>query len=333
MRRWRRAPAGSASPATRSRSRRGAIWRTCSRRHARPVRSCSRSTPSRPSATPSGTQMPGGPSQVRLCTDALVGLAKEEGIAVLLTGHVTKDGDLAGPRTLEHAVDVVLTFDGDPRSGLRVLSGGKNRFGAEGETAWFEMGAGGLTEIDPDRSARVGLPVARRRHRAAAGRPARARRGGPGARRGLRRPGQASGHRARSSPVPAGGGRPRPRRGLPLGRSRAVRRVLGRGPAGRSGVRPGHRGGARLRGHRRGAASADRRSSARSPSPVSVRSAPSMAQRAGGGARRGVFGRLRRSGRAVGDRRGSRAARSTRARGTGLGDNGGMPVRNESRKS
>ena len=55
----------------------------------------------------SGTQMPGGPSQVRLCTDALVGLAKEEGIAVILTGHVTKDGDLAGPRTLEHAVDVV----------------------------------------------------------------------------------------------------------------------------------------------------------------------------------------------------------------------------------
>jgi DNA repair protein RadA/Sms len=95
------------------------------------------------------TQMPGGPSQVRLCTDALVGLAKEEGIAVLLTGHVTKDGDLAGPRTLEHAVDVVLTFDGDPRSGLRVLSGGKNRYGAEGEAAWFEMGADGLKEIDP----------------------------------------------------------------------------------------------------------------------------------------------------------------------------------------
>jgi DNA repair protein RadA/Sms len=96
-----------------------------------------------------GTQMPGGPSQVRMCTDALVGLAKEAGIAMLLTGHVTKDGDLAGPRTLEHAVDVVLTFDGDPRSGLRVLSGGKNRFGAEGETAWFEMGSRGLGEIDP----------------------------------------------------------------------------------------------------------------------------------------------------------------------------------------
>ncbi len=96
-----------------------------------------------------GAQMPGGPSQVRACADALVGLAKSEGIAVLLTGHVTKDGDLAGPRTLEHAVDVVVTFDGDPRSGLRMLSGGKNRFGQEGEVAWFEMGPLGLHEIDP----------------------------------------------------------------------------------------------------------------------------------------------------------------------------------------
>lgn len=94
-------------------------------------------------------QMPGGPSQVRGCTDALVGLAKSESIAVLLTGHVTKDGDLAGPRTLEHAVDVVLTFDGDPRSGLRMLTGGKNRFGPEGEVAWFEMTSTGLLEIDP----------------------------------------------------------------------------------------------------------------------------------------------------------------------------------------
>jgi DNA repair protein RadA/Sms len=97
----------------------------------------------------SGTQMPGGVSQVRTCTDALVGLAKAEGVAVLLTGHLTKDGDLACPRALEYAVDVVLTFDGDPRSGLRVLSGGKNRFGAEGESAWFEMNGEGLREIDP----------------------------------------------------------------------------------------------------------------------------------------------------------------------------------------
>jgi DNA repair protein RadA/Sms len=98
---------------------------------------------------PSAPQMPGGVAQVRNCTDALVGMAKEEGVAVVMTGHVTKDGDLAGPRALEHAVDVVLMFEGDPRSGLRVLSGGKNRFGAEGETAWFEMGSDGLHEVDP----------------------------------------------------------------------------------------------------------------------------------------------------------------------------------------
>ncbi len=98
---------------------------------------------------PDAGQVPGGPAQVRSCADTLVGLAKAHRIAVVLTGHVTKDGDLAGPRTLEHAVDVVLTFDGDPRSGLRVLAGGKNRFGAEGELAWFEMSGTGLAEIDP----------------------------------------------------------------------------------------------------------------------------------------------------------------------------------------
>jgi DNA repair protein RadA/Sms len=121
---------------------------------------------------PSAPQMPGGVAQVRTCTDALVGMAKEEGVAVVMTGHVTKDGDLAGPRALEHAVDVVLMFEGDPRSGLRVLSGGKNRFGAEGETAWFEMGADGLHEIDPAGvllsgygvpGAAVALPLAGRR--------------------------------------------------------------------------------------------------------------------------------------------------------------------------
>ncbi len=121
---------------------------------------------------PSGSQMPGGVSQVRQCADALVGMAKAEGIAVLMTGHVTKDGELAGPRTLEHTVDTVLTFDGDPRSGLRVLAGGKNRYGPEGETAWFEMGHEGLREIDPTdllishervAGAAIALPLAGRR--------------------------------------------------------------------------------------------------------------------------------------------------------------------------
>jgi DNA repair protein RadA/Sms len=96
----------------------------------------------------SSSQAPGGVASVRTCADALVGLAKSEAIAVLMTGHVTKEGDLAGPRALEHAVDVVITFEGDG-SGLRVLCAGKNRFGAEGESAWFEMTPDGLHEVDP----------------------------------------------------------------------------------------------------------------------------------------------------------------------------------------
>jgi DNA repair protein RadA/Sms len=121
---------------------------------------------------PDASGTPGSPAQVRSCADALVGLAKSQGIAVLATGHVTKDGGLAGPRTLEHAVDVVLSFEGDPRSGLRALCGGKNRFGQEGETAWFEMGRTGLAEIDPggrlapgggEAGAATALPLAGRR--------------------------------------------------------------------------------------------------------------------------------------------------------------------------
>jgi DNA repair protein RadA/Sms len=92
--------------------------------------------------------LPGGVGQVRGCADMLIALAKETGIAVLLIGHVTKGGDLAGPRTLEHAVDIVLTFEGDPRSGRRIVAGGKNRFGPEGEVAWFEMTPAGLVEVE-----------------------------------------------------------------------------------------------------------------------------------------------------------------------------------------
>ena len=98
---------------------------------------------------PALPSLPGGPAQVRACADALVGLAKTEGITVVLVGQVTKDGEVAGPRTLEHAVDIVTSFDGDQATGLRVLAGGKNRFGAEGELAWFEMAADGLREVDP----------------------------------------------------------------------------------------------------------------------------------------------------------------------------------------
>lgn len=92
--------------------------------------------------------LPGSPTQVRACADALVGLAKDQGIAIILAGQVTKEGDLAGPRTLEHAVDAVCSLDRDPSTGLRVLAGGKNRFGPEGEVAWFEMTSTGLQEVE-----------------------------------------------------------------------------------------------------------------------------------------------------------------------------------------
>ncbi len=92
--------------------------------------------------------LPGSPTQVRACADALVGLAKAQGIAIILAGQVTKEGDLAGPRTLEHAVDAVCSLDRDPSTGLRVLAGGKNRFGPEGEVAWFEMTSTGLREVE-----------------------------------------------------------------------------------------------------------------------------------------------------------------------------------------
>ena len=94
------------------------------------------------------SSLPGGPAQVRACADGLVGEAKATGAAVLVAGQVTKEGEVAGPRTLEHAVDVVCAFDPADAAAHRVLTGGKNRFGSEGEVSWFEMTASGLLEID-----------------------------------------------------------------------------------------------------------------------------------------------------------------------------------------
>jgi DNA repair protein RadA/Sms len=80
----------------------------------------------------------------------LVHFAKESGIAVVLVGHVTKDGAIAGPKLVEHAVDVVLYLEGDPERGLRVLRGLKNRFGATHQVGLFEMRETGLIEVtDP----------------------------------------------------------------------------------------------------------------------------------------------------------------------------------------
>ena len=94
--------------------------------------------------------VPGGVAQSRAVTAALTSLAKSTGIPVLLVGHVTKDGNVAGPRVLEHLVDVVLNFEGDRQSSLRMLRGMKNRFGATDEVGCFEQTAGGIREVaDP----------------------------------------------------------------------------------------------------------------------------------------------------------------------------------------
>ncbi|MFI9406040.1 DNA repair protein RadA [Nocardia sp. NPDC052316] len=90
----------------------------------------------------------GGVTQVRAVTAALTSLAKATGIAVLLVGHVTKDGNVAGPRTLEHLVDVVLQFEGDKNSTLRMVRGIKNRFGSADEVGCFELHEDGIACVD-----------------------------------------------------------------------------------------------------------------------------------------------------------------------------------------
>jgi DNA repair protein RadA/Sms len=94
----------------------------------------------------------GSVGQLREVTARLVTLAKQQGRTVLLVGHVTKDGSLAGPKVLEHLVDVVLSFDGQRSGGPRILRTVKNRFGASGELAVMEMTRDGLQEV-PDPSA------------------------------------------------------------------------------------------------------------------------------------------------------------------------------------
>ncbi|WIM67346.1 DNA repair protein RadA [Corynebacterium breve] len=95
--------------------------------------------------------VPGGVAQSRAVTAALTSLAKTTNIPILLVGHVTKDGNVAGPRVLEHLVDVVLNFEGDRQSSLRMLRGIKNRFGATDEVGCFEQTADGIREV-PDPS-------------------------------------------------------------------------------------------------------------------------------------------------------------------------------------
>lgn len=107
--------------------------------------------------------LPGSVGQVRGCAQRLVNEAKERGVSIVLVGHVTKDGGLAGPRVLEHVVDTVLQFEGDRHHALRLLRASKHRFGPTNELGLFEMATTGLIGV-PDASSlflsdrRTGVP-------------------------------------------------------------------------------------------------------------------------------------------------------------------------------
>lgn len=109
-------------------------------------------------SVPEAPGAPGGVTQVREVAAGLIRLAKERNIATVLVGHVTKDGSIAGPRVLEHLVDVVLQFEGDRHSQLRILRAVKNRYGPTDEIGCFELTDSGIVGL-PDPS---GLFLTRR---------------------------------------------------------------------------------------------------------------------------------------------------------------------------
>ena len=92
--------------------------------------------------------LPGSVSQVRECGQQLLQLAKQRNVAVIIVGHVTKEGVIAGPKMLEHMVDTVLYLEGDDRHDHRILRSAKNRFGTTNEVGIFQMESGGLIEVD-----------------------------------------------------------------------------------------------------------------------------------------------------------------------------------------
>ncbi len=94
------------------------------------------------------TSAPGTVSQITNSSNVIIRAAKESGAAVVLVGHVTKEGSIAGPKVLEHLVDVVLQFEGDRYGGFKIVRAIKNRYGGTSEAAIFEMGQSGLALVD-----------------------------------------------------------------------------------------------------------------------------------------------------------------------------------------
>ncbi|MEO5763833.1 MAG: DNA repair protein RadA [Casimicrobiaceae bacterium] len=113
--------------------------------------------------TESLASAPGSVAQVRECAAQLTRLAKQRGVAIIFVGHVTKDGSIAGPRVLEHIVDTVLYFEGDPHSSFRLVRAIKNRYGAANELGVFAMSERGLKGVTNPSAlflSRHGAPVA-----------------------------------------------------------------------------------------------------------------------------------------------------------------------------
>ena len=91
--------------------------------------------------------LPGSPSQIRDCGQRLLEISKYKNVTILIVGHVTKEGTIAGPKMLEHMVDTVLYMEGDDRYDHRILRAAKNRFGATHEVGIFQMDEAGLKEV------------------------------------------------------------------------------------------------------------------------------------------------------------------------------------------
>ena len=148
---------------------------------------------------------PGNVGQVRECAARLMRYAKESGTTVFVVGHVTKGGGIAGPKTLEHIVDTVLYFEGESTLDHRVLRATKNRFGSVDEIGVFRMSEQGLEPVaNPSElfmGDRASARVGQRRHGAARGHAAAARRDS-----GARREGRASARRSASRPASTDGG-------------------------------------------------------------------------------------------------------------------------------
>ena len=175
----------------------------------------SSSTRSRPRRSTTSTARPGSVGQVRESTLRLMELAKGEGIAVILVGHVTKDGSIAGPKTLEHLVDAVLNLEGERYAALRLLRATKNRFGSTEEVGVFEMAETGPRSRSPIRPGRSSATTAARARAASS-------------RRRSRAAGRCSSRSRRSSARPGYGTPSRRASGLDPNRLSLLIAVLGR---------------------------------------------------------------------------------------------------------